>query len=322
MSETSTVYRVGLSDRGKRLDRFLKEKIPALSRSRLKRAVGSRISLSWTERPKPSTPVRPGGEVRVGYEPVHEERVDTPIAILARGEDWIAVDKPAGLVAHPVRSVRDNCLIRLLRRQEGDEQLRLAHRLDRETSGVLLVARSAEAARRLSRAFERGLVEKAYLALVRGVVRNDEGEISLPIGRAERSLVFVRRAVSPSGEAARTDFRVLERLPAATLIEVFPRTGRRHQIRVHLEAIGHPIAGDILYGRPDRDYLDLVRGIRDARLEDGSPRRHLLHSVRLRFEDPSTSEPVEVVSPPPADFLEAVAAEKAAFARPRGEESP
>lgn len=311
MSERATVYRVGPSDRGKRLDRFLKEKLSGLSRTRLQRAIRMHTELSWTVRPRPATRVLPGGDVRVGFEPLWEPRLELSIPVLARGRDWLAVDKPAGIVAHPVNSVRENSLIRILRRQEGNDELRLAHRLDRETSGVLLVAASRESARRLSRAFERGVVLKEYLALVRGVVEVEEGRIELPIGRDEASRVFVRREVRPSGEAARTDFRVVWRLPHATLLQVVPRTGRSHQIRVHLAAIGHPVAGDILYGRPDRDYLDLARGVRDARHEEGGPRRQLLHCARLAFEDPSTGEPVEVVSSLPADFLENVLRAKA-----------
>ncbi len=308
MRQPATVYVVGPSDRGKRLDRFLKEKLPSASRARLQRAIRTRIALSWAARPRPATRVLPGGEVRIGFEPLCEPPLDCSIPILARGKDWLAVDKPAGIVSHPVNSVRDNSLIRILRRQEGNDALRLAHRLDRETSGVLLVATCSESARRLSRAFERGLVLKEYLALVRGVVAVEEGRIELPIGRAEASRVFVRREVRPSGEAARTDFAVVGRFPHATLLRVVPRTGRRHQIRVHLAAIGHPVVGDILYGRPDRDYLDLVRGARDARIEEGGPRRQLLHCARLAFEDPSSGRYVGVVSPLPADFLDALPA--------------
>lgn len=307
MTEPAAVYLVGSSDRGKRLDRFLKEKLPGVSRARLQRAIRTRIALSWAARPRPATRVLPGGEIRVGFEPLAEPCLDVSIPILARGKGWLAVDKPAGIVAHPVNSVRENSLIRILRRQEGSDELRLAHRLDRETSGVLLVATCSESARRLSRAFERGLVRKEYLALVRGAVAAEQGRIELPIGRAEASRVFVRREVRPSGEAARTDFWVSQRFPHATLLRVVPTTGRRHQIRVHLAAIGHPVAGDILYGRPDGDYLDLARGARDARIEEGGPRRQLLHCARLVFEEPWSGRRVEVVSPLPADFLAFIA---------------
>jgi 23S rRNA pseudouridine1911/1915/1917 synthase len=306
VSEPQTVFGVGVRDRGKRLDLFLHERIPGLSRSRIQRAIEERVTLSWEVRPRASTPVRPGGEVRIGYTPIVEEIDDTPIPILARGTGWIAVDKPSGIPVHPVNSVRENSLIRMLRRQENDEGLRLAHRLDRETTGVLLVAKTAEAASVLSTAFERGKVRKEYLAVVAGELEEEAGTIDLAIGEIAGTRVFVRRHAVEDGEPARTAWRVERRLTGKTLLRLFPETGRRHQIRVHLEAIGHPILGDILYGRPDADYLDLVRGARDARREEGGPHRHLLHCARLGFPDPATRETITVEAPLPDDFRRAI----------------
>jgi 23S rRNA-/tRNA-specific pseudouridylate synthase len=163
---------------------------------------------------------------------------------------------------------------------------------------VLLVALDAETASVLSTAFERGRVKKEYLAIVAGGMKEEEGEIDLPIGDAPGSHVFVRRGVVDGGERALTRWRVERRLEGATLLRLFPKTGRRHQLRVHLEAIGHPILGDALYGRDDRDYLDLVAGTRDARIERGGPRRQLLHAARLRVED----EGIDIEAATPADF--------------------
>jgi 23S rRNA pseudouridine1911/1915/1917 synthase len=194
----------------------------------------------------------------------------------------------------------------MLRRQEGNESLRLVHRLDRETSGVLLVAETHEAARHLSRAFESGKVHKEYMALVLGRVERDEGRVDLPLGRALGSRIFVRRETRDGGESAATGWRVLRRLDDRTLLRVFPETGRRHQIRVHLAAIGHPVLGDILYGRPDQAYLDLVRGAGDPRREGPGPRRHLLHCARLVFSEPARHATTEVISPLPGDFRAAL----------------
>jgi 23S rRNA pseudouridine1911/1915/1917 synthase len=281
MSEPVTRFLVGPRDGGKRLDHFLKEKIPGLSRSRIQAAIGERVSVSWQLAARCSTRVQPGGEVRVGTTDLCEPALALHLPVIARGPGWLAVDKPPGLPVHPVNGVRDNSLIRLLRRQERCEELRLVHRLDRETSGVLLVAEEAEAARELSRAFRASRVHKEYLALVAGLVARDEGQIDLPIGDALDSRVYVRRAVQPAGQPARTGYRVERRLADSTLLRLFPESGRRHQIRVHLAAIGHPILGDILYGGGDEDYLRLVRDGHDARAARGEPARQLLHCARI-----------------------------------------
>ncbi len=302
MSEPVTRFVVGRRDGSKRLDRFLNERIPGLSRSRIQRAIRERVSLSWGVAARPSTPVRTGGEVVVGHKPLDEEIRDVALPILARGAGWLAVDKPAGIPVHPVNRVRENSLIRMLRRQEGTESLRLAHRLDRETSGVLLVACDTGTARALSGSFLRGEVRKEYLALVAGAVDGERGRIDLPIGDAEGRRVHVRRQAG-LGQSAVTEWSVERRFADRTLLRVAPLTGRRHQIRVHLAALGHPILGDILYGRPDRHYLDLVRGAGDVRQREGGPRRQLLHCARLVFPDPARSDRrLDVASSLPADF--------------------
>jgi len=302
MSEPQTLFGVGEGDRGKRLDQFLHEKIPGLSRARIQRAIAERVTLSWGVRARSATPVRPGGSVEVGHTPIVEDVRDVPLPILGRGVGWLAVDKPSGIVVHPVNAIRENSLIRMLRRQEGSPTLRLAHRLDRETTGVLLVAENAKTASALSKAFEQGRVHKEYLAIVSGTVAGEDGTIDLPIGADDGRRVFVRRAVKVGGERAVTRWRVERRLTDATLLRLFPETGRRHQLRVHLAAMGHPILGDILYGRPDADYLDLVKGTRDARGDEGAAARQLLHCARLVFPDPAGAGEVDVIASTPADF--------------------
>jgi 23S rRNA pseudouridine1911/1915/1917 synthase len=205
---------------------------------------------------------------------------------------------------HPVNSIKENSLIRMLRRQEGAAELRLTHRLDRETSGVLVVAETAQAASVISSAFARGRVRKEYLALVSGAIAGEDGVIELPIGEDDGRKVFVRREVVAGGQSAVTRWRVERRLPGTTLLRLFPETGRRHQLRVHLAAVGHPILGDLLYGRPEADYLDLIRGTRDARRDEGAPARQLLHCARLEFPDPAGAGNVEVAAPLPADFAD------------------
>ena len=309
MSEPITVYGVGPRDGGKRLDRFLHERIPGLSRGRIQSAIRDRVTLSWGVKARPATPVRSGGRVEIGWTPLPEVIRDVPIPVCARGAGWMAVDKPAGIPVHPVNTVRENSLIRMLRRQEGIASLRLCHRLDRETSGVLLVAENAATARALSTAFERGDVGKEYLALVRGEVEAERGTIDAPLAAARASRVWVRREAGGEGEGAVTDWVVARRLPGRTLLRVFPRTGRRHQIRVHLASIGHPVDGDLLYGRPDADYLGVVSGGEDPRASSGGPLRQLLHCARLDFPSPSRPGGRERVEAPiPADMAAALAA--------------
>jgi 23S rRNA pseudouridine1911/1915/1917 synthase len=301
MSEPTTTFRVGRREGGKRLDQFLHERIPGLSRTRLQRAIRERVTLSWEVKARPSTSVRPGGEVRIGYTPLAETLLEIELAVLRRAAGWLAVDKPPGIPVHPVNSVRENSLIRVLRRQEGCEGLRLVHRLDRETSGVLLVAEDAGTSSRLSQAFMQGRVHKEYLALVDGVVAQDRGRIELPIGDAEDSAIYTKRGAG-QGQPALTEWEVEYRLADRTLLRLFPRTGRRHQLRVHLAAIGHPIRGDILYGRDERHYLALVRGAGDVRSREGGPTRQLLHCARIVIPDPNGRDDVEIVSPLPRDF--------------------
>jgi 23S rRNA pseudouridine1911/1915/1917 synthase len=299
VSEPTTVYPVGRADVGKRLDRFLQEKIPRLSRSRIQEMIRVRVLLSWDARVRPATVLVAGGVVRIDYVPLPETILEQEIPILERGDGWLAVDKPSGLPVHPVNTIRENTVIRMLRRQEGNEQLRLAHRLDRETSGVLLVADNPSTARTLSMAFENRRVHKEYVAVVRGVVPGQEGTIRLPVGKATDSRVYVRQG-AVGGYPSETAWQVEARGAAATMLRLFPRTGRRHQIRVHLEAIGHPVLGDLLYGRPDRDYLDLVAGERDPRKEGGGPQRQLLHCSRIATG--SVADGLDCESPLPGLF--------------------
>jgi RluA family pseudouridine synthase len=244
--------------------------------------------------------------VRIGWLPRHEPRLDLVLRVLARGPGWLACDKPAGLPVHPAGRVRDNSVIRLLRRQEALESLALVHRLDRETTGVLLVAAEPRTARLLSLAFARGEVGKEYLAVVAGDVVEPAGRIDLPIGDDETSRALARRRAG-CGQPARTDWRVERRFGDRTLLRVFPHTGRRHQIRVHLAAIGHPVLGDPLYGRSDEEWLALVLHARDPRRERPGPRRQLLHCARLVFPDPAASSSaarfVVVDAPPPSDIV-------------------
>jgi 23S rRNA pseudouridine1911/1915/1917 synthase len=207
-------------------------------------------------------------------------------------EHLAVVDKPAGLVVHPAPGHRGETLVSVLGDLlGGGEEGRpgIVHRLDKETSGLMIVARGDEAHRRLSDAIRRRDVARTYLALIEGRPRSRSGTIDAPLGRDHRAPE--KRSVRGRGaREARTHFDVLEALPADTLVEARLETGRTHQIRAHFAAIGHPIAGDPRYGHAGRHGLD----------------RQFLHSARLGFEHPFTGERLELESALPEDLVAAL----------------
>jgi 23S rRNA pseudouridine1911/1915/1917 synthase len=217
---------------------------------------------------------------------------EQPFTIAFQDEHLIVVDKAAGVVVHPARGHREETLAQLLGPLLGGgepERAGIVHRLDRDTSGLLVVARSDEALRRLQAALAARQVEREYLALVEGRPPARSGTIEAPVGRDPR--VRTRMAVGgANAREARTHF-VLERaLPGTSLLRLRLETGRTHQIRVHLQAIGHPVCGDPEYGTAGMLGLE----------------RQFLHATRLAFEHPFTGERVEIVSPLPQDLQAAL----------------
>jgi 23S rRNA pseudouridine1911/1915/1917 synthase len=306
MSEPTTEYVVGKREGGKRLDHYLHERIPRLSRNRIQKMIRERVSLSWSASVRPSTTLRAGGLITIGFMPLDETPLEIDLPILDSGSGWLAVNKPAGIVVHPVSKVFENSLIRMLRRQEGREGLRLVHRLDRETSGVLLIAEDSETARCLSQAFVHGEVHKEYLAIVAGVVKDDAGRIELAVGKDEHATIYVKQAAGV-GQPSLTEWSVERRYADRTLMRLYPHTGRRHQLRVHMNAIGHPVLGDAMYGVPEAIYLDMVSGDGELRRAAGGPQRQLLHCARMVFPDPAGKDKLAVTAPLPEAFEEAQA---------------
>jgi 23S rRNA pseudouridine1911/1915/1917 synthase len=225
---------------------------------------------------------------------------DLPLELLLLDDDFVIVNKPAGMVVHAsaghARGTLVNALLHRLGKLSGSGgALRpgIVHRLDRETSGAMIVARNDAAHENLSEQFRSRNVRKIYLALVHGKMPRDSGSVTLPISRDPHRRTRMT-ARGKTGRHARTDWRVIARLDHSTLVEAVLHTGRTHQIRAHFAAIGHPVVGDTLYGAP----RNLRAGTRNLPLLE----RNFLHAARIGFSHPSTSAWVEVHAPLPRDL--------------------
>lgn len=250
----------------------------------------------------------------VSYRTVlREPPVDASIAVLHDEESFIVAAKTGNLPSHADGNYIKNTFIYLLRRRLEESgrggQVNLVHRLDRETSGIIVASKSGDAHRALVRQFEAGTVKKEYLAVARGEIEEDSFQVSGAIMRDTGSSISIRRRVAPEGtdegRASLTRFEVIEHLRGYTLLRCLPATGRTNQIRVHLAHLGHPLAGDKLYGRSDEEFLEFVRRARAGIYEPlpwmESP-RHLLHASLLAFDHPVTGERVSFQCPLPTDM--------------------
>ena len=227
----------------------------------------------------------------------------TNFTLLYEDEHILVVNKPPGLLTIPDRTGGKESLLGLLERRFG--KVFVVHRLDRETSGVLCFARSVEAHRNLSMQFERHTSDKFYLALVDGVLHHEEGEIDKPVG--EHPTIPGKMTVTHSGKPSLTFYRVAERFRRFTLAEVLIKTGRTHQIRVHFQSIGYPLAVDALYGRRPALYLSAIKekAYKSGKYsEEERPLmdRTSLHAARLRIDHPVTGERMEFKADLPKDF--------------------
>jgi 23S rRNA pseudouridine1911/1915/1917 synthase len=290
----STRHAVPETAAGERLDRFVST-IPGVgSRAAAGRLLaGGRVLVDGLVQPK-SHRLEGGEEVTVDLAaaPVEEAAPPVELGIAYEDDHLLVVDKPAGLVVHPAAGHASGTLVQALagRTAGGDpERPGIVHRLDRDTSGLLVVARTEQAYEGLRALVRRHALEREYLALVRGRPRSRTGRIEAPIGRDRRDPI--RRSLdTDSPKDAVTHFELVELLEDHALLRVRLETGRTHQIRVHLAAIGLPVVGDPVYGAPE------------PALE-----RQFLHAARLAFTHPVTGERVDVVSPLPADLERALA---------------
>lgn len=292
--------------RATRVDRFVTD-LTGLSRSHVQKLITAGRLTAGERTLRANTIVEPGTELRLEIpepapaSPIAQPEID--VAVVYEDEDLLIVDKPSGLVVHPAPGHDDGTLVNALLGRAGPEGFGgiagvrrpgIVHRLDRDTSGLLMVARTDLAQHSLMAQLKARRIKKTYVALVLGSVGAAVGRIEAPIGRDPRHRT--RMAVVPDGRPATTGYRVAERFASWTLLELDLVTGRTHQIRVHLDAIGHPVAGDRVYGTGTSS-----RG--PETLE-----RLFLHAWQLELTSPSTGELIRATAPLP-DELERVLAE-------------
>jgi 23S rRNA pseudouridine1911/1915/1917 synthase len=298
-------FDVTAEDAGARLDAFLAARVDGVSRSTLKRAIDDGDVLVGGQAAKPSLKLKGGEHVEVELPappPSEVEPEEIPLDILYEDEEVVVVNKTAGLVVHPAAGVPSGTLANALAfhfgRLPGGGSLRpgIVHRLDRDTSGVIVVAKTARAHESLSEQFRARTVFKSYVALVHGITREEKGKIEEPLGRDPRNRT--RMAVVRGGRAAVSLWRVRQHFTRFTLLDVQIKTGRTHQIRVHLARIKHPVVGDETYGGGrDKTLPDPLLRVRIAALG-----RQFLHAERLGFHHPATGEWLSFTAPLPPEL--------------------
>ncbi len=303
------------SDRGERLDRFLASRLNGLSRSRVKALIEEgQASRDGTTVREPAEAVRPGSTYALATpppRPASPVAQDIPLDILFEDRDLIVLDKPAGLVVHPAPGHAEGTLVNALLGHAGDEmegiggeaRPGIVHRLDKDTSGIMVVAKTQAAHEALSAAFMNRDLDREYRALCWGVPQPPEGEVNAAIGRHQtdrKRMAVVERGGARQGKHAITRYATLEAFGGAALLRCKLMTGRTHQIRVHMAHLGHPLVGDPVYlRRVPAAARALPDEAREAAL--AFPRQ-ALHAASLRFRHPATQAMLEFSSEPPADF--------------------
>jgi 23S rRNA pseudouridine1911/1915/1917 synthase len=278
-----------------RLDEFVATRLPKISLTRIRRLIAEGDVLLNNERSLKGVRLQPGDRVSVKIFAAEKSSTTPepiPLAILFEDEHIIAVNKPAGLLAHPSNTEKSGALTNALAYhfwQTAGAPIRpgLVHRLDRNTSGVIVIAKTPRAHRTLSKHFRERRVKKFYLALLSGRVEKDSGEIDAPIGSDPKVWPHWRiMPESEGGKPAQTLYRVKRRFKAHTLVELEPLTGRTHQLRIHCDLIGHPIVGDPIYASTV-----------DPITTKHKLKHHLLHAARLVFRHPATGKEMNLEAP-------------------------
>lgn len=310
MSEGVKIFTVTDCEAGMRLDVFLSRQAGALSRTSIMKAIQEgKVSVDG-KFVKPSRRLKAGESVLVmpvEVQPCELVPEDIPIAILYEDPHLVVVNKPPGMVVHPgagnLKGTLVNALLYRCRDLSGiGGVLRpgIVHRLDKDTSGVLVVAKTDEAHESLARQFRERSVKKVYITLVYGDMENDDGIVDLPIGRhpVKRRFMSVRHS---HGKEAITRWEVIERFGFCTLLRVETLTGRTHQIRVHLKAIGHPVVGDQLYGSRRKVVFNGDRVTQERLFK---MKRQALHAFMISITHPVYGKPMDFVAPLPGDMEE------------------
>lgn len=288
---------------GMRLDRFLALFFQDRSRSWMRDGIREGLVRDPADRPlRPAHRLRTGQVLRLYLPDISPREPPPPFpSVLHEDDRVIAVDKPAGLLCHPAGTAWAWAVISMAKERWADDRVDLVHRLDRDTSGVLLLTRDVEANRHLKRALLQGDCEKEYLAMCRGVIPWDRQEVDAPIG-SRGGVVRIQMGVRPEGLPARTTVKVLARAPAHTLVACRLHTGRTHQIRVHMEHVGHSLHGDRMYGLPPEVFLEsLDHGLTPGVLAAAGAPRQALHAARTRVPHPDGFD-LEVRAPAPDDL--------------------
>jgi len=288
-----------------RLDQFLREKFPAVSRGVFKRLIEEGHARVNGKMVKATHTPRAGEEIEIHWpetRPAEAQPEEMPLDILFEDDALLVLNKPAGLVVHPSAGHDEHTLVNALLHHchgslsgiGGVARPGIVHRLDKETSGCLVVAKNDETHLALSKQFAERVVEKIYNAIVCGETVRDSGEIRAAIARHPSHRKRMAVSDDDSGRAAHTKWRVLERLTGATLVEAYIFTGRTHQIRVHFQFLGYPLAGDQTYGARQNKRLEEVSGYEAPRV--------MLHARVLSFTHPGTGKKLKFESPLPKDF--------------------
>jgi 23S rRNA pseudouridine1911/1915/1917 synthase len=293
---------------GWRLDRALAAAVPTLSRERLKSLIRSgAVETDGAAVRDPALKVKGDEELRVAVpEPsaAHNQPQDIPLAIAFEDEHLLVLDKPAGLVVHPAAGNLDGTLVNALLHHCAGElsgiggvaRPGIVHRIDKDTSGLLVVAKTDVAHEGLARQFAAHSVDRRYLAIVSGVPKASGGSVDAPLARSAANRKKIAIVEGHRGKRAVTHWRRLQLLRDAALVECRLETGRTHQVRVHMASIGHPLLGDPVYGRSGKTHGKL--------LKDLGFQRQALHAAELGFTHPVTKRRLSFSSPMPADMQE------------------
>src|SRR3954447_4407726 len=293
---------------GWRLDRALADAVPTLSRERLKALIRSgAVDAEGKALRDPATKVRGEEALRVAVPnpvPAHNEPQDIPLTIIFEDEHLLVVDKPAGLVVHPAAGNFDGTLVNALLHHCGGAlsgiggvaRPGIVHRIDKDTSGLLVVAKTDVAHEGLARQFAAHSIGRRYLAIVNGVPKTSEGSVDAPLARSATNRKKIAIVEGKRGKRAVTHWTRLNLLDDAALIECRLETGRTHQVRVHMASIGHPLVGDPVYGRSGKTHGKILKELHFH--------RQALHATELGFTHPVTKHRLSFSSPMPPDMQE------------------